>query len=804
MIHHLACLWSKKSRVPGAGSLRRPCRRLAVLEGLEARTLLSGAPTVYTVDSLSDTGTGSGNTGDLRYCIAQANTNPNTDGSLIQFDPSVFNASQLESIVVRSPLDLTGTAGPITIAAPIGTVTGESQIEGALEDAVEISGANAVAPFDIGPGVTATFSGLVILYGVSAANGGAVVNTGTLTLNGSVVGDSTAAGSGGAIQNNGTMTINDAYIAGNTAQASGGSGGGIANSGSLTISGSVIAANQVTGNAGLGGGIFSTGTLDVQDSAFEVNSVTGTGGFGGGICNSGTLEVQSCAIINNSVSGGAGGGICNNSTGTVDVTLSAFSDNTTGTPTGAGGAIVNAGQMAVADSEFDSNTAGTYGGGIANIFAGKLLISYCTLANNSAGSQGGGIENGATMQAVNLTIADNSVSTAAGGGGLFAGGGSTTIDNTIVASNSDTTGADDIAGTVLASSAYNLIARGGAGVLTNGVNDNQVGVAPDFDGSLSANGGVTETIALEYTSPEIDAGGNFPVVDPISGQPLATDQRGPGFVRANNGGIDIGAYELQPATVSAVSVRWGTAGLATLQTAADGLRLLPAGRNTDLPWTGIKGIIITFDEPLGSLDFGSANVTVSGAGGVQYGPVEIKGPFHPSTSSSFPFSEDSGLDAEVVYDIIFAQPIEKPDRVTITITSTGSIEGGGIVPYTRRLDVLPGDFYDTGVVTKKDITTIHNESTGKNGAQPTIFGEILGDGTVNASDFKAARKFQGDRLPKLPKAGGKRPKVALDRRSPFTSSPFAPRKDLLRLARRQDSDVLSQSESRHTRVARFV
>ncbi len=123
--------------------------------------------------------------------------------------------------------------------------------------------------------------------------------------------------------------------------------------------------------------------------------------------------------------------------------------------------------------------------------------------------------------------------------------------------------------------------------------------------------------------------------------------------------------------------------------------------------------------------------------------------------------------------ITFAHPIEKADRVTITIA------GAGIGTFTRRLDILPGDFFDTGVVTNKDITAIHNEATGKNGAQPTIFGEILGDGTVTTADYRAARKFLGARLPKLGKTGGKTPKVGLFRRSPSASSPFAQRKDLL-------------------------
>ena len=50
------------------------------------------------------------------------------------------------------------------------------------------------------------------------------------------------------------------------------------------------------------------------------------------------------------------------------------------------------------------------------------------------------------------------------------------------------------------------------------------------------------------------------------------------------------------ATVSAVSVSWGKAGTAALQTAADGLRLLPAGRNTDLPWLGINKLAITLEH----------------------------------------------------------------------------------------------------------------------------------------------------------------------------------------------------------------
>jgi hypothetical protein len=50
--------------------------RKLFLEILEDRTVLS--PLLLTVNSLGDAGTGTGTTGDLRYCITLANQNNNT------------------------------------------------------------------------------------------------------------------------------------------------------------------------------------------------------------------------------------------------------------------------------------------------------------------------------------------------------------------------------------------------------------------------------------------------------------------------------------------------------------------------------------------------------------------------------------------------------------------------------------------------------------------------------------------------------------------------------------------------------
>ena len=106
----------------------------------------------------------------------------------------------------------------------------------------------------------------------------------------------------------------------------------------------------------------------------------------------------------------------------------------------------------------------------------------------------------------------------------------------------------------------------------------------------------------------------------------------------------------------------------------------------------------------------AADVMVTSAIGVNYGPLTISG---------------SGTN----YTITLAQPITEPDRVTITISNAN------IATFTRRLDVLPGDVNDDGVVNGLDVVDVHNEWLGIDGAVPTIFGDINGDGVVNGTDY---------------------------------------------------------------------
>jgi hypothetical protein len=171
-------------------------------------------------------------------------------------------------------------------------------------------------------------------------------------------------------------------------------------------------------------------------------------------------------------------------------------------------------------------------------------------------------------------------------------------------------------------------------------------------------------------------------------------------------------------SVTGVAVGWGTQ-TALLQTAADGLRLLPTGRKTDLPWLGIQQVSITL-----------AQATTLTAGDITVTSARSNGPVNFTLSGS-----------GTSYVIILTQPITTADRVTITIGNAT------IATFTRRLDVLPGDFNDDGVVNSQDLVGVRNQSLRINGAVPTLIGDINGDGVVDINDINAVRARIGTTLP---------------------------------------------------------
>jgi hypothetical protein len=187
------------------------------------------------------------------------------------------------------------------------------QGQGATSTAVDGggSGGSGLSVFSINSGVTATIQDMTIRDGFSA-DGGGILNGGTLTLSNSTLsGNSstspgTASGGGGIFNNGGTVTISYSTLSGNSSPLA--NGGGIFNAGTLTISNSTLSGNSAgseSGGGSEGGGIYNDfGTGTISFSTISGNSATL---FGGGIFNlsdsSGAMTVKN-SIVGNSVVGG--------------------------------------------------------------------------------------------------------------------------------------------------------------------------------------------------------------------------------------------------------------------------------------------------------------------------------------------------------------------------------------------------------------------------------------------------------------------------------------------------------------------
>ncbi|MFD2572634.1 choice-of-anchor Q domain-containing protein, partial [Spirosoma soli] len=170
-----------------------------------------------------------------------------------------------------------------------------------------------------------------------------------------------------------------------------------------------------------------------------------------------------------------------------------------------------------------------------------------------------------------------------------------TFKNCIIAGNTNQAGTApndiDNNGTISGSS-YNVIGTGGSGGLTNGVNNNIVGVdallAP-----LGNYGGPTQTHALLPGSPAINAG-------TTSGAPT-TDQRG----IAREGANDIGSFESRGFAVALTS---GNNQSATVGTAfASPLLVTVLSANSE----PVKGGVVTYSGPGSGASINPVSVTAS-------------------------------------------------------------------------------------------------------------------------------------------------------------------------------------------------
>jgi predicted outer membrane repeat protein len=238
------------------------------------------------VTATTDTGTGSGGTsGDLRYCVAQANAAASAYS--ITFAGSL-NGQTITLTPSNGPLEITNTTVAITITGPGANL-------------LTISGGNAVGVFQLGYGAgspTVNISGLTIANGKAADGGGILNDGGTLTVSNSTFFANNATTNGGAISiaTGATVTVSNSTISGNTAEER---GGGIYSNGNLTVSNCTFSINLATNGAG----IYNGGNLTVSNSTFSGNIANA---FGGGIWNNGTLTVSNSIVAGNTTTGLAG------------------------------------------------------------------------------------------------------------------------------------------------------------------------------------------------------------------------------------------------------------------------------------------------------------------------------------------------------------------------------------------------------------------------------------------------------------------------------------------------------------------
>jgi CSLREA domain-containing protein len=284
------------------------------------------------------------------------------------------------------------------------------------------------------------------------------------------------------------------------------------------------------------------------------------GGFG-------TLDIIRCNVVHNEVNAddptnggqGAGGAIFSSGGGLITIRNSNIADNRVTANggnlggTGSGGAGFT-GPVTIIDSSVVRNTISALGS-VANgaasggaFFSGVVILTNSTASLNGirAGAASGGAFFAGPTTVSSATVTDNFIeANAASGAAFFAT--TVTMRNSILAGNL-------IRGVISncffnpTSAGYNLIDDAtGCDPPTVGDQYGSSGALIDPRlGPLAFNGGTTETRALLFDSPAIDAANPTGCID-HNGNLLTTDQRG--FSRpvdGNNDGVpvcDIGAFE---------------------------------------------------------------------------------------------------------------------------------------------------------------------------------------------------------------------------------------------------------------------
>jgi hypothetical protein len=523
---------------------RRRCR--PSLEGLETRRVLSTYTVVLATDAGPSAGQGiTATTGDLRWCINQADMHPSS-ASTITFDPTLFatpqtitldNSNNKGTLVIGAPLTITGpTGGTATLSGGdavgiVNVTSGNVNISN-----LTFSHGNAVE----GGGVedsentgTLTLTGCNFDHDVATAGGGLAIRYSEAEVKGCVFNEVSAPLGGGGIFTDGMLKLTDSVIS--NASAPDGNGGAlyISPDGNATVSGctftndSTIEDGGVVFLNGLAAWAKFTGCTMTDDSA---------GNGGGAVCTDGNaVTLKRCTISDDTAA--QGGGVCNTQ-GTVTLTQCTLANDSAS-------GFLNEGTATVTACTFSNDTA-SGGGGMSN--GGLATVTNCTFSNDTAtypAGGGGAIYNWAylgvpaTLTVLNCTIARNVAVSGSGGGIDNVSGNTLNLTNTIVAEDTAAGSGPDISGSINTAD-HNLIGDvDGATIVTDlggnleGGDGNPV-IDPRL-GPLQNNGGPTQTMALMRDSLAIGHADDA--------KAPSTDQRGHSRVDHFGLATDIGAYE---------------------------------------------------------------------------------------------------------------------------------------------------------------------------------------------------------------------------------------------------------------------
>lgn len=526
-------------------------------------------------------------------------------------------------------------SGADTVSIPAGTY--QLAIAGAGEDAaltgdldlvsdVTLTGAGAATTIVDGNQTNVHDRVLHVVGAVTVALSGLTLRNGDA-----------GSGSGGCLRNaGGTVTITSATIENCTADF----GGGIANSsGTLTLSGATVSGNDASTQ---GGGVLNGDVLVMTQTTVSGN----TAGYGGGGVShyiATSMAITDSTISNNDETTGAlgGGGIIVDTSGPATITRTVISGNTA---VHGGGISFGDGSSALrlVESAVSGNTADGNGGGILTV--GTLEVVNSTISGNQATAYTGGglyVWTSGAAQLSNVTIADN----VANGGGGVRNDGTLTMRNTLVADNTGSvSGSGPDCGGTIASAGYNLIGDTSDCGFVAGTGD-QVNASAGL-AALADNGGPTRTHALLAGSAAIDGGNPGGCLDEDSAA-IATDQRGE--TRPIGSACDVGAFELDPATVTTTTVTTST----TSPGATTTTTTLPAGGGLCVGGAAIARPVVS----LGKLTAPEGNETAVLKGAMSFG-AGAPATFAPATQGLQLLVDDLGAGNAAIWDLSGANAIQ--------------------------------------------------------------------------------------------------------------------------------------------------